>query len=744
VEGATSNLANLLFASGDRDELRALLEDSDLRPHVSRRILRVQALWDHDIAGYLRQAFTVSGTPAGLLAASLVLLGWFFYLRKLDVFEPEPWLGAVVAVVGGAVFSLFTTELYDLLDFGLGFRLRGNDANDLLFCVFGIGLIEEALKAVPVLLLMRWTRFVNESVDYLVYGSLFRSRLRIHGELLYFQDTGLHAITGRAFSAAVLHMILTSLVMYGVLYSKHHRGRGSWAALAFTFASACVVHGLYDFFLVSEGFFSNLAVVSTYLLIIAVAKYATALRCALNISEMNTEPGRRVIDGAVHLCFWMTGMFVVQYLLIAWKYGVQLAERNLLLSSTGSIFLVWWLFFLLGTLHLRRNEWVDALVLPAWVLPSKQVPTGAEEMRSAPELRRDQGGTAAAAPWGSPAHLELDAVAGPGRGPGGAEKEEGEDQPASPCGAFPRRAGGPKRHVVFFYHICDSISDIVVGSARARGDNMRHVLRIALGVLVGCAGVLALLLPVGGGRPGASTGEEELGGSAAGVAHGQHHWNVPGPQCVSPVASHIRHWLRGMEIVCIGHSLGQLRQVSDPSHTPLPQVVQLSSTTPLQSSSSPLQISTLVAEVSLHRGVCPQWKVPSAHRSPSGPSQGEPSGTASLQIGTLTRRRAASEEIGIPGAELAVGIGEQVLVGEGQEGEPQGCVQPHVQAVAIGGVREHVVRSAGPPCSGWWPGKRHRTPCGPGAPGRSPAGTWRGHRSPDRRARIPWARTGWG
>ena len=225
----------------------------------------------------------------GLISAFLISLAWFLYLRRLDIFEPEKIRYLLMVLLGGMLFSMFCGVLYDTFEYRFGFGLNGNRLNDLLFCIFGIGLIEETVKIVPFLIFLKLTDEVNESVDYIIYASISALGFAFMENLLYFQDLGLSNISGRAFSAVLLHMTLTSIVAYGLFYSRYTRKNKDRSYFLIAFALACVIHGIYDYWLLCHSWPVYFPLLSFIILVFCVRKYGVMINNALNQSEFNTK-----------------------------------------------------------------------------------------------------------------------------------------------------------------------------------------------------------------------------------------------------------------------------------------------------------------------------------------------------------------------------------------------------------------------------------------------------------------------
>ena len=173
VAGAYSNLAQLYYATKQYSELKEIAAGPETRNFVPVEIRRFLALREGRYVDYLRGALAFRGTTAyGLLGAVLMLGVWFIYFQQIDGFEPKRLWYSGIIVAGGMIFSCFSVPLYDAFAFGL----HPNDTyqKDFLYYVLVVGLIEESLKVLPVLLVLWLTRAIDRPVDYIIYGSYRR------------------------------------------------------------------------------------------------------------------------------------------------------------------------------------------------------------------------------------------------------------------------------------------------------------------------------------------------------------------------------------------------------------------------------------------------------------------------------------------------------------------------------------------------------------------------------------------
>jgi RsiW-degrading membrane proteinase PrsW (M82 family) len=243
--GAYSNLAQLYYATKQYNALEEMAARPEARNAIRPDIRRFLAR-DRRYLEYVREASRFRGVTAyGLFGAVLVLGVWFVYLRRIDGFEAKRLRYSVIILAGGMIFSCFVPPLHDV--FVSGFCPNGTYLYDLFYYVLAVGLIEEALKIIPVLLVMRLTPAIEKPVDYIIYGSVSALGFAFMENLLPGSEWKLQAISTRALGAVILHMAETSLVMYGLFYSTYRVKRGLLQYFLLAFAAACVLHGVLDF-----------------------------------------------------------------------------------------------------------------------------------------------------------------------------------------------------------------------------------------------------------------------------------------------------------------------------------------------------------------------------------------------------------------------------------------------------------------------------------------------------------------
>jgi RsiW-degrading membrane proteinase PrsW (M82 family) len=358
LAGAFANLAQLLYNNQEFEELDSLLRDDRAQKFIPAYLKRHLYFQNGDFYLYLKESMRFEHIQfPGLISAFLISLVWFLYLRRLDIFEPEKIRHLLMVLAGGMLFSMFCSVLYDTFEYRFGFGLNGNRLNDLLFCIFGIGLIEETVKIVPFLIFLKFSDEVNESVDYIIYASISALGFAFMENLLYFQDLGLSNISGRAFSAVLLHMTLTSIVAYGLFYSRYTKKKNDRSYFLISFSLACVIHGIYDYWLLCRSWPAFFPVLSFVILVFCVQKYGVMINNALNQSEFNTKRNLPLLRLTEYLVYSLSAIIVMQYIVIALVFHTSVANMVFLQTIVSSYILLFIILRTLGSYRIVKSAW---------------------------------------------------------------------------------------------------------------------------------------------------------------------------------------------------------------------------------------------------------------------------------------------------------------------------------------------------------------------------------------------------
>jgi len=186
----------------------------------------------------------------GAFFATLILVIWAYYLRKLDFFNQEKISVSVLALLLGMLCTFLVFPISDFITATFSIQFSDNALYNLIvYSWFKIGLVEELVKIIPVIFVLTFTKEVDEPIDLIYYACLSALGFAFIENLLYFRNIGGQIFIGRAMYSAIGHMVDASFCVYGIILSKFKYKRWKWNLVIMYFLLGSLVHGLYDFLL---------------------------------------------------------------------------------------------------------------------------------------------------------------------------------------------------------------------------------------------------------------------------------------------------------------------------------------------------------------------------------------------------------------------------------------------------------------------------------------------------------------
>lgn len=247
---------------------------------------------------------------------------WLDYFRKIDVFEPEKIKHLLFALVIGCGTPFISIGIYRLVDL-TGLEMTGDVANDLFYSIIIIGANEELSKIVGVLVAFRLLRHhIKEPIDYLVFAGLVALGFSIVENFKYFNEYGMQIITTRAFYSALVHIINTTIIVYGFYRLKLFNRGTQLTNTLIAFGVSAASHGLFDFFLMNDFLGPYTQVFSIFVYLIGINFWVQMLNNANNFST-HFDYAKIHFSGQIfyRLLFWYlaTMIFTVIYNMIVFN-----------------------------------------------------------------------------------------------------------------------------------------------------------------------------------------------------------------------------------------------------------------------------------------------------------------------------------------------------------------------------------------------------------------------------------------
>ena len=300
----------------------------------------------------------------GFIAAILILIVWFIYLIKLSFFSSIKWPYVLTILVLGMISSFLTFLISDVFHFTFDFW-EGNDRgfNLLFYSIFGIGAVEELVKILPLLVILLVSRKKLQPFEYLLFASISALGFAFVENLLYFNGEQFgHIIHGRALTAAVGHMIDSSIFAYGLMLAAYRKKHHILYYFTLYWFYSVLAHGLYDYFIFAQLLFFFFAF---FFLIARV--WNTLINNSLNNSE-NSKYTKNFKTKNIQffLAFSLTAILMFEYVIVGTLENADMANLRLISAAFSGSFLIMFLGSKLTTIDLIKGHWkkVDFSINP--------------------------------------------------------------------------------------------------------------------------------------------------------------------------------------------------------------------------------------------------------------------------------------------------------------------------------------------------------------------------------------------
>jgi RsiW-degrading membrane proteinase PrsW (M82 family) len=339
-------------------ELHQLMGYDELAQTLfSPSLARTTNLVVGDFPGYvlwLIRSITNDMTVFGFFAAALISLIWMMYASRLDKIVPHRYWMMFLMFVGGSIFTFLVLPFSDIMEIQTQWYRTGDFFNDLLYCVLMIAVPEETVKILPLLILVAVGSKRIQPIDYIIYACASALGFAFIENILYFGGLNPASIHGRAYLAAIGHMVDTSIVAYGFVLTKfRHQNEKPMRNLLTTFSLACLAHGLYDFFIFQE------LILLFFIFFILVVQFWIIMinNCLNNSSRFTYFVGDHYERSKVYLTLSLVAIMSIEYVRAGWVSGALEANLELAGNSIFAIFLLTFFSSSLSSFDLVKGYW---------------------------------------------------------------------------------------------------------------------------------------------------------------------------------------------------------------------------------------------------------------------------------------------------------------------------------------------------------------------------------------------------
>jgi len=318
----------------------------------------VNGNWGWYVNCYIER-YTSTVNLLGFIAALIITLLWMSYIRGFDIFEREKWWPLISTFILACAMLFFVYPISDLLNIYGGLRFHESAIGDFIYSVVAIGAVEELVKFLPWLIVLKLTKQINEPFDYILYACFAALGFAFMENLKYYQEGELDIISGRAITAVVSHMFDASVVAYAFIIAKYRVTKKPMKLLiqltGFVVAAFC--HGFYDFWLISE-FGQHLSIVTIIFMLGTLRVWMLMKNNALNLSSV-TGNGQRLNHTIIgdRLILGLVIIVMMEYIILAIEHG-SIGAGKTLSGNMGMVILVGiYLMLEMSNIKIHKGVW---------------------------------------------------------------------------------------------------------------------------------------------------------------------------------------------------------------------------------------------------------------------------------------------------------------------------------------------------------------------------------------------------
>ena len=268
------------------------------------------------IVFFTQQSLFVDYYIPSLLIASVFPLLFLVFLIKIDVFETESFKDIIYVFLLGLIISFFLCFPYVFIRDSL----FDNYSTNLFICFFAVAIPEEIIKIIPFLLVLKYRKFINEPIDFLIYSSASALGFAFYENINYiisYSETG-NIVAIRSFLPSVMHMVVSSIFSFGIfIYLISNKVKYIFIGLILS----SLIHSVY-----------NTLFISPIILLLILVYYSKMVQSLLNISPYYDKTRENTINKANDFLF----LLILVVLVLSFLFDLYLNGFNSILINPKS------------------------------------------------------------------------------------------------------------------------------------------------------------------------------------------------------------------------------------------------------------------------------------------------------------------------------------------------------------------------------------------------------------------------
>ncbi|HIP37740.1 MAG TPA: PrsW family intramembrane metalloprotease [Crocinitomix sp.] len=290
-----------------------------------------------------------------ILVSFLISLVWLIYIYRLDIFNKEKKRNIFLIILLSSILTSFAEIPYNFIH-SLGFTDTINPVDSFIYSVFGIGLIEETIKFIPLIIILWFTKAIDEPYDYILYASASALGFSFVENTMYLNQHGIEIISARALYATVAHMTFSSMIAYGLFLIKFKKTQIPAIIIFPLFCFLAIFsHGFYDFWLINKSV-SAYSGLTTIFFLTTVHIWFSIKNNTINTSNYYNKT--KFINNdkiKVYLIISLLSILMFSYVYVALKWNSKTANVFLLKSTFVYGYIIFYLIATLSKFNLTKD-----------------------------------------------------------------------------------------------------------------------------------------------------------------------------------------------------------------------------------------------------------------------------------------------------------------------------------------------------------------------------------------------------
>ncbi|ABG59864.1 PrsW family glutamic-type intramembrane protease [Cytophaga hutchinsonii] len=359
-KSANEGLAQAYHMLDDYAAIHAHMADPVFAQNCPDYILEKEYYLHGPLIKYLSLVLAVQASWDLVVAAALIALLWAFYYSRFKIFAAKDYVLYTFVFVVSCIVTLSCTVLYDTFHYVFKFTQGQTLLSGLRYMIFGVGVIEEFVKSIPVFIcLLIFKNRIKEPVDFLLLATMSAIGFAFMENIIYFDRyfgaDSYSIIHKRTVLAVIMHVFCSAVIWYGYIQTKLI---GKFYYVLIGTLVSISTHGFYDFFLElpsSEGFY----IFSFVMVVLSFFALKAFYNSALNHSpffrfDINFPTETTSFAVVAGLCF----VILFEFILNAISFGAPHANDSLLSSLLAYVTLVVIYSSNISRIILSRNHWI--------------------------------------------------------------------------------------------------------------------------------------------------------------------------------------------------------------------------------------------------------------------------------------------------------------------------------------------------------------------------------------------------